>query len=1305
MQDALIQAVVRSLQGTENLADLNAILNNTRLNLPDTTLDQNGLTATMTDLFCTDIVLDDLNVNYTVNEANSQLDLQLRLESFSANCYMKYATKVLFITEEGSAKITTNNNQIQMTATFATNSSTSNGTITFADSSPTVTDITLCNTVLDVTDMEFQGGLLGSIIEILKNSLDKVIETQVQNTLCDKIVQMDTFLQTKLLGKIQAFLDPFLLPTVPVNPVVMEQESSAVLAATGKSLLRLPADNRWLQRVSEQLYSILGQVDIETQELGVNTILRKFMDSEGALTMDLGTMGKGLNPVLLEGQDVLTHNNITLKKIRVYGLDSITEMTPIQFLANYSIGTSIALQHLAVELHLRVVITASSKEDALFTATDPVKYPSKTVDETITVKIGLKDLGLSAAGLFAMAKNTIGNFRIAQLLPTRNLLQCIFAGSAHLAISKLDLRVGSIDKPQLSGFVAPKIDQIIETLVESMLVMFEPTVLKALPQISQQTGRRMINTKIFPGLQQAWDVCPVQEFKTADLILDWRELLYAPKLSKELGGSGTHPYGDLGFELYFLVNERFHKLNPSTKKLEINYELDGLVFNTPDQPGVFSKNGDLIKFDYKSKDTSTSTLLKRFQFLLSNVSIHQLDNIVEPLVLLKPTQDPHVLNNQLAINPVANGQDPISLNMRMMMNLEGASTFNTTNDIRMWATLDSLSLSTGLKARINAKMLADMPLRTLINPDCWLTMLSPADDGRSLQLQNLKIILNNLDINVECVECNSKGVAILPELIEMVKRHNFVTILQDRLPQLVEQLSDSPWMRDTIDRYRTDAPYHCPSRSEYSKGTPRKSYISFPQLTKQSFDTLAFSGATAIWAGFIVLNKHLEQLEVPEADPMDAEKSFVAPLDSGDLLDWSALGKSTGLGNMVDVAFDQARSYLTQVQSDGKLRINMLVDQLLKGRDYLTLDLSNAVSFNVDTFTLKLSSLSVKGLNGFTSFDILKPIGSQTLDNSASLKSVDLSVKLSMGYMNEAEPIQDITISFSLDELSVNVALFAAFDVDRLRKLPIAQLLQLDNILPCLLSAAHDATIPRLALTLGSFHDVKIEGLVEESSASMKAVVDESMEKYGDVIVNALPKLVQTAIQEVASSYISKFVKNRGKCNKPLESTSSGFVDLRDLLLSKAKSAIFGGSGSAPYGDLIPRLISFLEDQLVKVKKSTGLSSINEILVRPLTKQQSGTPGTLAFNGNLFDRRTWIAAGGLHAVVHLKAYDAYVSNLDTISEPVSILQAVKGEPYEFNNTASIGVGSPLELGIKFLIEFAGEGVFISCNDDIASHTN
>ena len=203
------------------------------------------------------------------------------------------------------------------------------------------------------------------------------------------------------------------------------------------------------------------------------------------------------------------------------------------------------------------------------------------------------------------------------------------------------------------------------------------------------------------------------------------------------------------------------------------------------------------------------------------------------------------------------------------------------------------------------------------------------------------------------------------------------------------------------------------------------------------------------------------------------------------------------------------------------------------------------------------------------------------------------------------------------------------------------------------------------------------------------------MEKYGSAILSSMPGFFDLTVRALINNWMEFYMGDWSQIACPIslfERTSARSIDLRDLLLSAAKSQLLGGSGSSPYGDLFRTAFGMVQDLVFKVDEITGLSAFNDIVIGPWTRSHSDSTGTMVFPGDLFNSGTRIEVGGLDATVELRARDARIDNIDTVGSPLALLEAVMGEEHDLNNTATFGVEErPLRFAVKFLISLMGDG--------------
>jgi hypothetical protein len=157
-----------------------------------------------------------------------------------------------------------------------------------------------------------------------------------------------------------------------------------------------------------------------------------------------------------------------------------------------------------------------------------------------------------------------------------------------------------------------------------------------------------------------------------------------------------------------------------------------------------------------------------------------------------------------------------------------------------------------------------------------------------------------------------------------------------------------------------------------------------------------------------------------------------------------------------------------------------------------------------------------------------------------------------------------------------------------------------------------------------------------------------------------------------------------------------GFVDFRDMFLPPEAAQSAGGSGSMPYGDLAHTVMTLLRDNLMLTDEVDTVPKINEIIISPFTKSQSGVEGALIYDGDLFETETLIRVGGLDANIQIRAMDAKIENINTIMSPLVLLAPVDSEPFWLNNSAMVGLDDrPVRLSTGFFFAVASDDTPIS----------
>jgi hypothetical protein len=448
---------------------------------------------------------------------------------------------------------------------------------------------------------------------------------------------------------------------------------------------------------------------------------------------------------------------------------------------------------------------------------------------------------------------------------------------------------------------------------------------------------------------------------------------------------------------------------------------------------------------------------------------------------------------------------------------------------------------------------------------------------------------------------------------------------------------------------------------------------------------------------------------VTAVNPMEPEHAFnKTQLDSNvTLIDFLDPEGSIAFG--LDVLLEEAGRILGREQSDPDsptgtgtdLGVNVLMRSFLLDDDRsLTLNTSGIDSLQTDSISETASTISevdfrveqvtIQGIDTFTRFDPFQELGQHTLQGSFAWNYTILDVDLyvALGPPGSDEKVEErISVSIRLDDLEFEFAIFLAIKEESLAGLKIGDLLDSEEILPCFFSTAAAVNVSSLVLSIGTISDPVIEN---NGSPGLERLINTAIDGLYDLlaelILTAVPGLFQTTLKDLLNDEIAK-VLDGPECDPVQSSSETELVDFRDLFLSPSKAKQMGGTGAQPHGDIGGLMRTLIDEQLVAVVPETGRPKINEALIAPLTGLQSGTDGSLVFNATLFEFTENFSVGNSMADALIRASDLRFDNLDTISDPVVILETNSRSGQELDNIAGIGLDArPVRLSARLLIE-------------------
>jgi len=282
----------------------------------------------------------------------------------------------------------------------------------------------------------------------------------------------------------------------------------------------------------------------------VNSIFREnLLNEDGVMILELSKLSMLNEGELYSGTDMLTETTAKLTEVRLKGLDTLTKLQAFEAIGKYTLETSLEWTELSIECDLELKMKPSSADDAVIISNND------QVVESVTIKTGIKGLKLNAGLLLVLELDKIDDVELGSILYTERIVGCILSVVNRMEFSTLSLVVDDIVEPTMSGFLSPGIDRVVNTIVDAAFVMFEPSVLRALPGVFDTMLKEMLNTMITDfrnensGCEKV-DVNPIVQ--TYGETLDFNYLFQS-----EVG-----PYGDVfGYVVLFLSLSltRIHK--------------------------------------------------------------------------------------------------------------------------------------------------------------------------------------------------------------------------------------------------------------------------------------------------------------------------------------------------------------------------------------------------------------------------------------------------------------------------------------------------------------------------------------------------------------------------------------------------------------------------------------------------------------------------------------------------------------------------------------------------------------------------
>ena len=1278
-----------------DFAELNQLFDNAKIDLSQDgpfvvkeTVGFTDLELTITDLVCFDVNIGDVLLTHSLatgdgTTPSTEMQVEMQVQEIDLTCTLNYSYDYGILNGDGSVKVQTDNNGATTTLMF--------------DALSVEAQVLQCAADIQISDMDFEGGFVSTIMDVFERLLRGVIERAVGDVACQELGSIGTTLVVGLMEKLHSrMIQPYLEIEIP-SPLDLEE--SLTLPATALD---------WMDEessVTRFLGQILPLIDVYLSSkkdgtLMVNSLLRKtFLDADtGAFILQPSQLEDFLedSDILLETHDRLFQTTVLLREVSILGLDSITQLDTLEVIGSQTLSNSWKWSQLEVVAKVTILMAPSTLPDAILQ-----DFTSEGIQEDISITMTVQNIDVLASILVVLDEPALAQLQLGSFLDSADILDCLWSVVNQLKLTGLAVEYEDVLPPVLSGFVSPGLDRILGDAALAALELYESSTLldQALPAIFATTVVDLINRFIVDPLAADSTTAMCPEAPNQAGLLD-----YASFFQEDDGDV----YGDLPPMLKSMVDEEFLSIMDTTsQRLSVNEAL--LEPLTRRQSGTAGRL-NIAEFLWNlDSESAVAFGLESVQLAGRQVFLDHLDTVIAPAKFLQVSSgQPHLIENQVTF---ANGttadsgdKEGLSVHLDGLWALTGDEALATYNELDFSMNLGGSSWIVDLLAPMMANSLLQFPVVDVFDIDCWFATL----DSFSLKEFNMEI--PNINLQVTCTNCTSVGLSTaLPDVLTLLKDSK--KLLEDRLVELGMEWARSDSTQEYLDRLVQDGKLRCPhspafdplevnsdpSDSAKSTSLAATADNAIMTMSYDGLETIAFGATMILQMAAAVLAESYSDSNVTETDPLSAQRLQDAlndPSGSSSLVDLYELNRT--MVDWVGTSLDDLAEYLMAREDDGQLRINTLLrSSILDADGALEIDFTDT-SIGGAEAEISLKHVRVIGLDSIDRLNVLEVLGAQTMQNQVRFENLGFEVTVSLlGADGSTKTTSEISFALGISDVTLSAALFAAFDHDLLGVIKMGSILDMKNILPCLLSGARRVEVTELAVAAGSMDQWSVTGFrdaaLKESSESSAKII---MNAYADKLVAAIPAIFDETVRALINNWLSHMVTDQAKvlCTTTsfLESASR-FIDLRDLLLPTAKSIQLGGSGTSPYGNLFRTVVGFIKEAIFKVDDTTGFSRINELVVAPLTRSQSNETGNLFFPGELFSGDARINVGALDTTVTVRASDAKIENLDTIRSPLNLLEATR-DPYLLNNTAGMGVAiRPLHLAMRLLIAFNGDG--------------
>jgi hypothetical protein len=835
-----------------DFASLNAILSSVQLPINESpvlteTVAGSPLTITLDNITCTrlhfgDVVIDWSNTTTTSSSSTTgsndsiQLSNNVTLKQVDIVCAMQYTYSYLFFNGAGALKLLTSESTIR-TATQIIATTTNE---TLSNSLDVSVNMTSCSADIVIDELVFDGeglGLLGTALNSVENLVRDSVAERMEVFFCDFLGDF----QQPVENGITEFLSLVNHKNVSTYDPLKDEE--ALNAPSGVELLDFQnpkgTNPSIVNMLIEQVQGFVGATT-DSGDLKMNELIQTLLlADDGSISIDIGKLfdttgsqnvtGNGGNDglILFDDSNQLGEWVLRFTSAKIYGLDSFTEIRPLEAIGQYTLESSMSLSEISVQL------------DAVF----EMITADGSLKETFVIDITVNDISLSLALLLAIDLNTMGSLPLGALLDMQNVLPCIMESVYGLGVSGLDMKTMTLQPPVVRGFDSPGLQRIMSGGLDAIFSAYDPVLRKALPRMIETAAVGMLDNVLQGVLTSDGPCTPTEASQAADTFIDFRDLFLSPEEAEDYGATGLSPYGDLAQVIKKFVDKQFLTVNATTGRTGFaDMFIVPMTKNQSGEVGSFIMD-DVVRF---AGNIGVGESTARLELWLSDVRIDNLDSIGDPFVLLEPVRnEEYSLNNTITLGVSPN---PIRMQASLFIHLEKGDSF-IHNNVDLSLEIDTASFMLMLAVKMSEKSVMSFPLNDIFDWNCWLATIPAPQLNKyglrisgsepTLSVSELAMAVATLNLTVDCANCTSTVLTDLDENLGSDEaREGVKKSATNAINYLLGAMSgETSVLQTSLDRILADAARFCPHHSEYDPNATKTVYESFVAQTESSSDT------------------------------------------------------------------------------------------------------------------------------------------------------------------------------------------------------------------------------------------------------------------------------------------------------------------------------------------------------------------------------------------------------------------------------------------------------------------------------------